>query len=57
MPFGVHVDEAGYVRRLHELFRKYRESSTEEEGFDRLSLCYFGAPYDEFYLVSDAVDW
>lgn len=34
MPFVCHVGEVAYVHFLYELFRKYRERKTGEEGFD-----------------------
>lgn len=57
MPFVCYVVKDAYVRRLYEFFRKYRKRSTEEEGFDWVSLCRTEAPFDEFYLVRNAEDW
>lgn len=57
LPFVCHIDEAAYVSCLYALFRKYLEKSTEEEGFDWLSLCCIDAPYDRFYLICNAASW
>lgn len=54
MLFIRQVYEAGIVRRLCKLFQKYLERSTEEEGFDWLSLCCFDTQYHKVFLVHGA---
>lgn len=57
MPFFRHVNEIMCICRLYKLFREYHERSIEKEGFDRLPLCCFDAPYDKFNSVRDVADW
>lgn len=57
MPFVRQVKVVVYVRRLHELFQKWRGKSKEGEGFHWLSLCCFDVPEDKFFLVRVAANW
>lgn len=54
MPFVKHADEESYVRKMLKFLG--REFDVDK-GFDWLSVCCVGRPYDRFYLTCDAADW
>lgn len=56
-PFVLHVEGVAYVRRSYALLQRYREESTEVEGLDWLSLCFFEPPFNKCFLARDAVEW
>lgn len=57
MPFICYGVDAGYLRRLYTLFQKYRERSTEKEGYAWMSLFSFKPLHDKLSLVRGAAIW
>lgn len=57
IPFVCHVFEFAYVRRLYELFQKYRKRSTERKVLTGYRCVASKSILDKFYLVHDAADW